>query len=159
MALSASLHPASTNATTQASSLPPTHYYLARHWCSGARPRYAMNLVCRKSKIREKTGLEAWERRQTQPGVWGCLAVSPRSERSRKRPTLEGERINERGRGGREHLSSASVQWKQVYATLPYLTTSTPPPPPPPPRIGHFPPFSFFFWWHHCFSLSHPPHR
>ena len=45
MAQPASLHPASTNATTQASSPPPTHYYLARHWCSGARPRNAMNLV------------------------------------------------------------------------------------------------------------------
>ena len=38
----------------------PTHYYFARHWCSGARN--AMNLVCRKSKIREKTDLGAWGR-------------------------------------------------------------------------------------------------
>ena len=36
-----------------------------------------MNLVCR------ETGVD-------------CLAVSPRSERSGKRPTLEGERGNER---------------------------------------------------------------
>ena len=62
-----------------------------------------MNLVGRKSKIREKTDLGAWGRRQAQPGdsqnkeyLWGdCLAVSPRSERSGKRPTLEGERGNE----------------------------------------------------------------
>ena len=154
MAQSASLHPASTNATTQASSPPPTHYYLARHWCSGARPRNAMNLVCRKSKIREKTGLEAWERRQTQLRVWGCLAVSPRSGRSRKRPTLEGERINERG-GGAESTCLALLY--NGSRSMPPCRTSPPPPPPPP----HRPFYSFFifFWWHHCFSLSHPPHR
>ena len=91
----------------QASFPSPTHYYLARHWCSGART--AMNLVCRKSKIREKTDLGAWGRRQAQPRdsqnkeyLWGdCLAVSPRSERSGKRPILEGERGKwERGGGG-----------------------------------------------------------
>ena len=38
----------------------PTHYYLARHWYSGARN--AMDLVCRKLKIREKTDLGAWGR-------------------------------------------------------------------------------------------------
>ena len=61
----------------QASFPSPTHYYLARHWCSGARN--AMNLVCRKSKIRfrEKTNLGAWGRRQAQPGDWGRLSVSP----------------------------------------------------------------------------------
>ena len=32
--------------------LPNIHYYLARHWCSGARN--AMNLVCGTSKVREK---------------------------------------------------------------------------------------------------------
>ena len=32
-----------------------------------------MNLVCRKSKIREKTDLGAWGRRQAQPGDWGRL--------------------------------------------------------------------------------------
>ena len=64
----------------------------------------------------------------------GCLAVSPRSEKSGKRPTLE----RGKNRGGREHLSTASVQWKQVYATLPCLTTAIP-------RINHFPSFSFFF--------------
>ena len=33
-----------------------------------------MNLVCRKSKIREKTDLGAWGRRQAQPGDWGRLS-------------------------------------------------------------------------------------
>ena len=33
-----------------------------------------MNLVCRKSKIREKTGLGARGRMQAQPGDWGRLA-------------------------------------------------------------------------------------
>ena len=35
-----------------------------------------MNLVCRKSKIREKTDLGAWGRRQAQPGDWGRLSHS-----------------------------------------------------------------------------------
>ena len=58
----------------QASFPSPTHYYLARHWCTGARN--AMNLVCRKSKIREKTDLGAWGRRQAQlqAGDWGRLS-------------------------------------------------------------------------------------
>ena len=56
----------------QASFPSPTHCYLARHWCSGARN--AMNLVCRKSKIREKTDLGAWGRTQVQPGDWGRLS-------------------------------------------------------------------------------------
>ena len=47
----------------QGSFLSPTHFYLARHWYSGARN--AMNLVCRKSKIREKTDLGA----QAQPEI------------------------------------------------------------------------------------------
>ena len=47
----------------QASFPSPTHHYLARHWCSGGRN--AMNLVCRKSKIREKTDLWAWGRTHT----------------------------------------------------------------------------------------------
>ena len=33
-----------------------------------------MNLVCRKSKIREKTDLGAWGRRQAQLGDWGRLS-------------------------------------------------------------------------------------
>ena len=33
-----------------------------------------MNLVCRKSKIRVKTDLGAWGRRQAQPGDWGKIS-------------------------------------------------------------------------------------
>ena len=51
---------------------PPTHNYLARHWCSGAR--IVMNLVCRTSKVREKTDLGAWGRTQAQPRDWGRLS-------------------------------------------------------------------------------------
>ena len=51
-----------------------------------------MNSVCRTSKVREKTDLGAWGRTEAQPGDWGRLsmAVSPRSKRSGRRPTLEG---------------------------------------------------------------------
>ena len=56
----------------QASFPSPTHYYLARHWCTGARN--AMNLICRKSKIKEKTDLGAWGRKQAQPVDWGRLS-------------------------------------------------------------------------------------
>ena len=75
----ASFHHVSTNATTQASPSPPTHthpttYYLARHWCSGARPRNAMNLVCRKSKIREKTSLGALGKETSPAGRLGMTS-------------------------------------------------------------------------------------
>ena len=33
-----------------------------------------MNLVCLRSKFREKTDLGAWGRRQDQPGDWGRLS-------------------------------------------------------------------------------------
>ena len=33
-----------------------------------------MNLVCRKSKIREKTDLGVWGKTQAQPGDWGRLS-------------------------------------------------------------------------------------
>ena len=72
-------------------------------------------------------------------------AVSPRSERSVKRPTIEGKRVNERG----WVAGSTCLQWKQVYATLPYPTTSIPPPPPPP-QHTHTQPIDLF----HPFSLS-----
>ena len=49
-----------------------------------------MNLVCRTSKVREKTDLGAWGRTQAQLGDLGRLAVSPISKRSGKRLTLEG---------------------------------------------------------------------
>ena len=58
----------------QASFPSPTHYYLARHRCSGARIRNAMNLVCRKTEVREKTNLGAWGRRQAQWEDWGRLS-------------------------------------------------------------------------------------
>ena len=57
-----------------------------------------MNLVCRKSEITENTDLGTWDgdKGSRETGV-DCLAVSPRSG---KRPTLEGQRGNEReGRG------------------------------------------------------------
>ena len=54
------------------------------------------------------------------------------------------------GGEGRENLSSVSVQWKQVYATLPHLTTSTPPFPPPPPP----PPASTIFLLFHFFLVA-----
>ena len=128
MAQPASLNPASTNATTKASSPPPTHYYLARLWCNGARPRNAMNLVRRKSRIREKTGLGAWGRRQAQPGDWGWRSgcffqIREIREKTDFRGGKEVKNKWEGGGGGREHLSSASIQWKQVYATLPYFNT------------------------------------
>ena len=83
-----------------------------------------------KSKIREKTDLGAWGRDKPsrETGV-DCLAVSHRSERSVKRLTIKGKRVNERG-------------WV------------APPPPPPLPTHTHTThrPFSSFlisFWWHH----------
>ena len=122
--------------------LPPTHYYLARHWCCGA-----INLVWRKSKIREKTDLGAWGRdKPSRETGEDCLAISPRSERSGKRPTIEGKRVNESG----WVACSTCLQWKQVYATLPYPTTFTPPPPPHTHTTHR--PFSsslISFWRHH----------
>ena len=126
----ASLHPASTNATTQASSPPPTHYYLARHWCSGARPRNAMNLVCRKSKIREKTGLGARGRIQAQLGDWGRLSGWFSQIREIREKTDF--------RGGKNKWGGGGVR-------EPYLTTSTP----HPPLHRPFSSFFIFFWWHH----------
>ena len=80
-----------------------------------------------KSKIREKTDLGTWGRdKPSRKTGEDCLAVSPRSERSVKRPTIEGKRVNERG----WVAGSTCLQWKQVYATLPYPTTSIPRPPP-----------------------------
>ena len=109
----------------QASFPPPTHYYLARHWCGGARN--AMNLVCRKSEIRENTDLVTWGRRQGQPGYWGRLAVTPRSERSGRRRTLEGERGNERE--GRGSDSTCLVSLYNRSRSMPPCLTPTPPPP------------------------------
>ena len=99
MAQPASLHPAPKNATPQASYPSPTHYYLARHWCSGARN--ALNLVCRTSKVRQKTDLGAWGRRQAQPGDWGRLSgYFSQIREIREKTDLRGrERVKLRGRG------------------------------------------------------------
>ena len=68
--------------------------------CSGARN--AMNLVCRKSKIREKTDLGAWGRRQAQPGDWGRLSgcFSQIREIREKTDFRGGKGDLERERGG-----------------------------------------------------------
>ena len=86
--------------TPQASYPSPTHYYLVRHWCSGARN--AMNLVCRTSKVREKTDLGAWGRTQTLRGDWarlsGCFS---QIKEIREKTDFRGrERVNDREGGG-----------------------------------------------------------
>ena len=62
-----------------------------------------MNLVCRKSKIRAKTshGLGEGDKPSGQTGD-DCLAGSPRSERSGKRPTLNENWVSGGGGGGAE---------------------------------------------------------
>ena len=74
----------------QASFPSPTHYYLARHWCSGARN--VMKLICQKSKIREKTDLGALGRRQAQPGDCGRLFLPDQRDQGKGRL--------KRGKGG-----------------------------------------------------------
>ena len=107
----------------QASFPSPIHYYLARHWCSGARN--AMNLVFRKSKIREKTDLGAWGRRQAQPGDWGRLSGCFSQIREIKGGMKERERVGE---------GSDSTCLVSLYnRSRSYPTTFTPTP----------------FWWHH----------
>ena len=79
-----------------------------------------MNLVCRKSKIREKTDLGAWGRRQAQPGDWGRLSGCFSQIREMREKTdfrggkgdLEREEGGWGGGGGgvRQHLYSVSVQ-------------------------------------------------
>ena len=88
----------------QASYPSPTHYYLARHWCSGARN--AMNLVCGTSKVREKTDVGAWGRTQAQPGDWrrlsGCFS---QIKEIREKTDFRGrERVNEREGGALDYL-------------------------------------------------------
>ena len=75
---------------------PPTHYYLAKHSCSGAMN--AMNLVCRTSKVRQKTDLGAWGRTQAQPGDWGRLSgCFSQIKEIREKTDFRGrERVNER---------------------------------------------------------------
>ena len=65
-----------------------------------------MNLVCRTSKVREKTDLGAWGRTQAQPGDWGRLAgcfsqikeIREKTDfRGREKTDFRGrERVNER---------------------------------------------------------------
>ena len=60
-----------------------------------------MNLVCRKSKIREKTDLGAWGRRQAQLVDWGILSGCFSQIREiREKTDFKRERINERRGGG-----------------------------------------------------------
>ena len=69
-----------------------------------------MNFVCRKSKIREKTDLGAWGRRQAQPGDWGRLSgcfsqireIREKTDFRGGKGDLERERERERGGGGGE---------------------------------------------------------
>ena len=88
----------------QASYPSPTHYYLARHWYSGARN--AMNLVCRASKVREKTDVGAWVRTQAQPGDWGRLSgCFSQIKEIREKTDFRGrERVNEREGGALDYL-------------------------------------------------------
>ena len=126
---------------------PPTHSYLDRHWCTGARN--AMNLVGRKSKVREKNDLGAWGRRQAQPGDLGRMSGCFFHIKEIREKTDFTGGGGGGGGGCREHLSSAFVQCKQVYATLPNHLY------PPFPPTDHFPPFFFFFfWWNHWIFYS-----
>ena len=67
-----------------------------------------MNLVCRTSKIREKTDLGAWGRRQAQPGDWGRLSgcfsqireIREKTDFRGGKGDLEREREREGGGGG-----------------------------------------------------------
>ena len=86
--------------------LPTTILLGSRHWCSGARN--AMNLVCRSSKVREKTDLGAWGRTQAQPGDWGrlsgCFSLI-KEIREKTDFRLRGrERVNEREGGPLDYL-------------------------------------------------------
>ena len=65
-----------------------------------------MNLVCRTSKIREKTDLGAWGRTQAQPRDWGRLSgcFSEIKEIREKTDFRGRERVNERERGALDYL-------------------------------------------------------
>ena len=109
-----------------------THYYFARHWCRGARN--AMNLICQKSKIREKTDLEAWGRRQAQPGDWGrlsgCFSQIREIRVKTDFRTLEGERGNEKsGGGGSDSTCQRSLCNRSRF--MPPCLIPQPPPPTP----------------------------
>ena len=57
-----------------------------------------MNLVCRTSKVRQKTDLGAWGRTQVQPGDWGRLSgCFSQIKEIREKTDFRGrERVNER---------------------------------------------------------------
>ena len=84
--------------------LPTTILLGSRHWCSGARN--AMNLVCRTSKVREKTDLGAWGRTQAQLRDWGRLSgcFSQIKEIRQKTDFRGRERVNEREGGALDYL-------------------------------------------------------
>ena len=72
----------------------------------GTGARNAMNLVCRTSKVREKTDLGAWGRTQAQPGDWGRLSgcLSQIKEIREKTDFRGRERVNEREGGALDYL-------------------------------------------------------
>ena len=98
-----------------------------------------MNLVCRKSKIREKTDLGAWGRRQAQPGDWGRLSgcfsqireIREKTDFRGGKGDLEREREREGGGGGSD--STCIVSLYNRSRSMPLCLT---PPPPPPPSSG-----------------------
>ena len=57
-----------------------------------------MNLVCRTSKVRQKTDLGAWGRTEAQPGDWGRLSgCFSQIKEIREKTAFRGrERVNER---------------------------------------------------------------
>ena len=65
-----------------------------------------MNLVCRTSKVREKTDLGAWGRTQTQPGDWVRLSSCfSQNKEIREKTDFRGrERVNEREGGALDYL-------------------------------------------------------
>ena len=65
-----------------------------------------MNLVCRTSKVREKTDLESWGRTQVQPGDWGRLSSCfSQIKEIREKTDFRGrERVNERKGGALDYL-------------------------------------------------------
>ena len=83
---------------------PPTLPLPASIWCSGARN--SMNLVCRTSKVREKTDLGAWGRTQARLGDWGRLSSCfSQIKEIREKTDFRGrERVSERKRGALDYL-------------------------------------------------------
>ena len=67
-----------------------------------------MNLVCRTSKVREKTDLGVWGRTQAQPGDWERLSRSScfsQIKEIREKTDFRGrERVYERERGALDYL-------------------------------------------------------